>query len=371
MIRRLYVDNYKSLVDFTWEPGPETLVLGYNGSGKTTALDAIDVIRRWVLGDRLSDILTAEHTTRWLTKSTIRFELDLELAKDFYRFQVEFALDPRSGNFSLTEEKLFVGDQPIFDRIYAQVSTFIGGIPGTTIPFPLEQSAMALAFTVDDLAVLKEFRQALAQMLVVRPMPPLMRGNAAHHESHASRSLENFVAWYWGLAQGSKFLYQLVELLKEVWPEFEQIRFEPYGKGLELYVGFKANDSISMRFSELSEGEKMLLVLYTILAYQRVQPATSIIIDEPDNFVALAELQPWLMKLLDERSEDGQVILVSHNPEIIEAMGHRRVALFERSGYESATRVRSLNPDSSGLSLSERMARGWLNDSAHPEADVA
>jgi predicted ATPase len=34
MIRRLYVDNYRSLVDFTWEPGHETLVLGLNGAGK-------------------------------------------------------------------------------------------------------------------------------------------------------------------------------------------------------------------------------------------------------------------------------------------------------------------------------------------------
>lgn len=33
MIRRIYVDNFRSLVDFTWEPGKEVLMVGYNGSG--------------------------------------------------------------------------------------------------------------------------------------------------------------------------------------------------------------------------------------------------------------------------------------------------------------------------------------------------
>ena len=50
MIRRLYVDNFRSLVDFTWEPGKECLVLGYNGNGKTSALEALNILMNWDVG---------------------------------------------------------------------------------------------------------------------------------------------------------------------------------------------------------------------------------------------------------------------------------------------------------------------------------
>ena len=75
MIRRLYVDNFRSLVDFTWEPGSETLVLGYNGSGKTSALDAIDLVRDWASERRrLEELISPEQHTRWSEKEVVRFE---------------------------------------------------------------------------------------------------------------------------------------------------------------------------------------------------------------------------------------------------------------------------------------------------------
>src|SRR2546430_2017385 len=98
MIRRLYVDNFRTLVDFTWEPGTETLVLGYNGSGKTTAIDAIDTIRSWAWGwERLKALINAKNLTRWTKKKVARLELDLKGEGGLFRSRVKFACGRKRG----------------------------------------------------------------------------------------------------------------------------------------------------------------------------------------------------------------------------------------------------------------------------------
>ena len=44
-------------------------------------------------------------------------------------------------------------------------------------------------------------------------------------------------------------------------------------------------------FSEVSEGQRALIALY-MLVYCALTPDRTLLIDEPDNFIALAEIQP-------------------------------------------------------------------------------
>ena len=46
MIERLYVDNYKCLVNFELELEELTLLLGVNGTGKSSVLDVIVAVRK-------------------------------------------------------------------------------------------------------------------------------------------------------------------------------------------------------------------------------------------------------------------------------------------------------------------------------------
>ncbi len=70
-------------------------------------------------------------------------------------------------------------------------------------------------------------------------------------------------------------------------------------------------------FDELSEGQRVIICLYTLLALMKETPIT-LCIDEPDNFVMLREIQPWLMELQEQAEEHGsQVLIISHHPELI------------------------------------------------------
>lgn len=53
--------------------------------------------------------------------------------------------------------------------------------------------------------------------------------------------------------------------------------------------------------------------------------------DEPDNFVSLTEIQPWLQFLRDAVAEQGaQALVISHHPEVIDYMAVDDVWRFER-----------------------------------------
>jgi len=86
----------------------------------------------------------------------------------------------------------------------------------------------------------------------------------------------------------------------------------------------------------------------------------TICLDEPDNFVALAEIQPWLFELSD-RIEDqgGQVILISHHPELINILAPEHAVIFSREDG-GPVRVEAFRSDIfHKLAPAEQVARGW------------
>lgn len=375
MIRRLYVDNFRSLVDFTWEPGAETLVLGYNGSGKTTVLDAIDIIRGWAWGwERLPELLSREQLTRWSQLKFCLFELDVQTQTGLFRYQVEFEFWRRDEETSVRAESLHLGENLVFSRNGSTVTVHNGeSFPVANYVLPTNQSAVMSVFASDYPELAGAFLNALSFMIVARPMPPMMESEARRPDPRASHRFENFIAWYQNWAQQQKFSRAWDGLLNEVWEDFDYLELERLGRDTTgLNAVFKhptgPNGEFKLEFQELSEGERMLIVQYALLAYQKAQTPTTIILDEPDNFVALSEIQPWLLRFLDERPEGGQVILVSHNAEIIRTFGESNTVWFERRDHRSPTTLRYVKPDDTGLTLDERIRRGWIGEEDAEEA---
>jgi predicted ATPase len=100
-------------------------------------------------------------------------------------------------------------------------------------------------------------------------------------------------------------------------------------------------------------------MLYTLL--MAVSDECTICIDEPENFLALREINPWLNMLIDKtQTQPCQAILISHHPELIDALavGSGRWVDRETSAH---SRVQGISNDSSGLSVAELVSRGWLH----------
>jgi AAA15 family ATPase/GTPase len=63
MLTRLYIDNFRCFVDFEYRPGRTNLILGRNGSGKSSMLDALLAMFRlsWKWRGRASVKITGEN----------------------------------------------------------------------------------------------------------------------------------------------------------------------------------------------------------------------------------------------------------------------------------------------------------------------
>jgi predicted ATPase len=89
MIRSFYIDNFKSLVDFRLPPLPHelggiTCLVGLNGAGKSTVLQAFDFIGHMATGQvenwlKQREWKKADLTSRFLNRQLIRFELGIDV----------------------------------------------------------------------------------------------------------------------------------------------------------------------------------------------------------------------------------------------------------------------------------------------------
>ena len=122
-------------------------------------------------------------------------------------------------------------------------------------------------------------------------------------------------------------------------------------------------------FDRLSDGQRILLVLYSLLCDVEGQHRT-LFLDEPGNYLSIDEIQPWLVELSDLCAEEEvQAVLISHNPELIDYLGGAYGLWMDREPLGPA-RIRAIalsEEEGKGeagawgqpLKLSERIARGW------------
>src|SRR5262249_21338961 len=119
MIKRLYVDNYRCLVNFHLKLREMTLLVGSNGSGKSSVLDIMSALRRLLSGGgRVTDpdAFPSRSLTRWQNRRLQVFEIVVSLKgeDDFiYRLEVEHEVGGRKAGINL--ESLKIEDRPLFE----------------------------------------------------------------------------------------------------------------------------------------------------------------------------------------------------------------------------------------------------------------
>jgi hypothetical protein len=107
--------------------------------------------------------------------------------------------------------------------------------------------------------------------------------------------------------------------------------------------------------------------LYTLIYCTQSEDYT-LCIDEPENFLALPEIQPWLLQLYDSCDEGKlQTLLISHHPVLINYLLASPIGYWFERQSNTPVRVKKISnkeADNSGLAISELIERGWLYDPA-------
>lgn len=368
MIQRIYADNFRSLTNFEHRPGSLELLIGENGSGKTTLFEVVRGLVDLVLQRRaLGEVFPRGSTTRWERRTRQTFELDYASPEGLYRYSLVIDhLDPEGRRKPvIIEEVVALDGHRLFAFVEGQVQLYNDDSQeGPDFPFNPEVSFFALLEPRRGNKKAIAFKETMERIWYLALDPGTMRELSQEEAARPEPSGENFVDWYRGITQErSEVLAPLFEDLRPVIPGLSHLRLDrssPDARTLQV-VAETASAPYELRFSELSAGQRALVFYYTLL-HTSVSEGGVLLLDEPDNFVALAEIQPWLTRFADRLEEQGgQAVVISHHPEVMDYLNDPAAWLFERR-EGGPVRARRLEPDrETGLPVSQLVARGWLD----------
>ena len=218
------------------------------------------------------------------------------------------------------------------------------------------------------------FLDYMRRILVCSTHPPSLLTDSTEESSMLARDGSNFADWFRHTHQERPDLTEALrkDLVDVVAAGFRRIQLEKVGhdaRSLTLRFSDQGDgdsrDGYTLRFDEISDGQRALIVLYGLITLARDQ-GYSLLIDEPENYVALREIQPWLMCLNDATGDAfPQAVVISHHPELIDYLGYERGIMLQRetSGVITVGRPQATpgtgKEKSVGLKLSELVARGW------------
>ncbi len=365
MLTRIYIDNFRSFVNFEYRPERKQLLLGPNGSGKSSLLDAIRYLKRFMEGDE--NPFTQSTRTRWQDKPLQVVEIEAILDRQKYEYRVEIRFESETRQPSVSLESLKVSGAPVFQLAKGEIRFFSNGSDQATA-VPLETVRSALHLSQLSNSHVRRFVEWMKSVHCFRidEYHNAMNESADSEEDQPDYELENIAGWYRHLmgaypAENLNFL----KSMKAALDGFQTLRFSSEEDGVrKLRADFTTSTKKRANYSlsELSDGQRCLLALYMILHFL-IAKGHTIFIDEPDNFISLREIQPWLLAA-EEAVDDhhGQLILISHHPEILNQWAIRHGLRFFRED-NGHVRTEKFKPDPGGnLQPSELIARGWEDE---------
>ncbi|GAB6393015.1 MAG: AAA family ATPase [Treponematales bacterium] len=366
MITRLYVNNYRCLVAFEMRLDPlrsMSVLCGANGAGKSSVFDALKFVRDLATGNcflgikRERNVVTQLEFTSWLDSTIQEFEIELDADGQHFLYVLHIEQVAPYEQPRIRKEIVRCDNRMVYERDLQGV-TFENG---HGFPLDWRQAALASIQSTSGRREIGALQKAFENMVILRPNVHAFEQESQEESRSPAADLSNLTSWYRHLAQDQEWTDLLRDSLRGVWPDdFKSLKLTDAGisaKWLEL----RFEGIAPLRFDLLSDGEKMLVALYMIHAALSIESTgvRVVLIDEPDNFVSLQELQPWLLAVAGLMDSTHQAVLISHSTEILNSNPSGSF-YFWRDNHKSPTRIGPLNAPE-GMLPAEALTLGWDN----------
>ena len=365
MLSRLYVDNFRCLENFELDLDQTNVFLGRNGTGKTSVLNVLRNIQNLVVrGSKVDTVFPARDISLYGQRNEQRFEIETRINEETYRYSLIVQHDPSRSKMRVEEEVLEHDGNPIFEFKNGDAQLYRDDYSkGPSYPFDWSQSGIGFLNERIDNKKLTQFKKEIANYIIVSCCPPIMSAETRTEDEFSEPLMQNFVGWYRRAAQENmRSIVSLFETLREALPGFDSINLTESGensRALKAIFRGSSPEPIRYGFDQLSDGQRALIAMYSLL-HLAADRRVSLFVDEPDNYLALGEVQPYLADAVERVGRSlGQIVVASHHPVTIDYMAGANGRWFLRDG-DGPVRV-SKEPQHTvdGLSLSEIIARRW------------
>jgi predicted ATPase len=327
-LAQLRIRGYRRLFDINLNMKPFSVLIGTNGSGKTSFLEVLSLLAASCnaqLSSRISDlggigdILTRDKSTA--------IELQLSAPVEGHKpLDYSLRIEPRGQGYWIQQEMLTQnrGKPAPFKHIDAD--------NGDVRYFDVNSSHL-----VRPNWVLDPLETALAQVPKMFREPEDLRRMIAGTTFYASLNVaskspvrlpqqmrpatlpgsqgEDLVPCLYSLRENDPARFEALEdTLSSAFPDFERLAFPPAAAGMLAMTWKDKNYSRPMYMHQLSEGTLRFLWLATLLGSRDLPPI--VLLDEPE--VSLhPELQSLLVALMREASSRSQIIVATHSDRLV------------------------------------------------------
>jgi predicted ATPase len=281
-----------------------------------------------------------------------------------------------TGQVRMEEEHLRFRDHTLFrfgiEDGQAKAQLFRdGGVKGLEMLANWSLSGVGFLQARPNNTELVAFRDALARVYVIRLSVAAMaeRGGETVREAQMpAPDLSNFASWYLHLLQETTDqVFAVTEALRERLPGFVSLSLISAGERKVLKARFRfpgSAEEAQFPLRELSDGQRAIIALQTLL---HCLPASGAVlcVDEPENFLALPEIQPWLDAVYERVEEDQlQALLVSHHPRLINMLADDAGFWMQQDPDAGVARISRIvrGKSTEGLPVSQLVERGWIID---------
>jgi predicted ATPase len=363
MLQRLYIHNFRCLENFELRAKDlhSLLLIGRNGSGKSSIASVLGIFQDIGRGiNRVAELISPKDFSLKKPGAAIQLVLECVLEEKCYEYTLVLELPDGFQELRVCEEKLIVNGLQRYSREAAQVNL---SKTRQDVLFSVDWHLVALPIiqvrTEDD--PVNRFRNWLAMMIILSPVPSLISGESRGESLAPSRSGSNLGEWITGLLSRFPAAYrQMDDYLRAIMPDLSDIQNEPIGRNAKsLVIGF-ATDGGTLRidFDDLSDGEKCFFLIATVLAANQYYGPLLCFWDEPDNYLHLSEVQHNVAALRRAFSRTGQFIAAAHNEQVIHCFSAENTFVLDRESHLLPTVIRRLEDLGISRNLIESMAIG-------------
>jgi len=350
MLQRLYIHNFRCLENFelALKGLPSALLIGKNGSGKSTIAFALELLQSIGRGaNRVGNLVQRKDFTRGRSYVPMRFEIEVLLDNRLFKYVLALDLPDNFRELRVCEEKLSVADKPIYSRNEAQVALHAGSL-NREAQFLVDWHLVALPVIQEQSETdpLHIFKTWLAHTIILAPIPSLMTGDSNGETLKPKRDGSNFAEWFTGLLSRYPAAYTHLEnYLREVMPDIRDITNETIAKDVKsMLIRFEENNAnLNVYFKDLSDGEKCFFLCAVVLAANKFYGPLFCFWDEPDNYLSLSEVGHFVLFLRRAFNNMGQILVTSHNPEAIRTFSNENTLRLWRNSHLEPTLIRLLD----------------------------
>ncbi len=359
-LEKISIKGYRRLQQVDLEMRDLVVMIGANGSGKTSFLDAMSMLAASASGKLHESLQSKGGLNEILTRGrSDKLQIGiLAKALDQEDLTYSLAISPKGLAYEITQEHLT--KQPI--SATEKVSHIFPMIGDNLISKRyIESYGLGIKYFREDDAILSPnwehnyLETSLSQVPKMYQEPENLRKSLASCTYYGALDVsgtspirlpqamrpaklpgvrgEDLVSCLYDLRESDRDRFEMVEsIISAAFPDFERLNFPPVAAGTISMTWKDRNFSQPIYIHELSEGTLRFLWLVALLQSQNLSTIT--LLDEPE--VSLhPDLLRHLVYLMREASKHTQLIVATHSDRLIRFLAPHEVLICDLEDGEA------------------------------------